>query len=30
MTKAILDPITADNSVVLLVDYQRAMIAGVG
>jgi nicotinamidase-related amidase len=30
MTKAILDPITADNSVVLLVDYQRAMLAGVG
>lgn len=30
MTKAILDPITVDNSVVLLVDYQRAMVAGVG
>ena len=30
MTDAILDPITADNSVVLLVDYQRAMFAGIG
>ena len=30
MTNAILDPITADNSVVLLVDYQRAMFAGIG
>ena len=30
MTNAILDPITADNSVVLLVDYQRAMVAGIG
>ena len=30
MTHAILDPITADNSVVLLVDYQRAMFAGIG
>jgi nicotinamidase-related amidase len=30
MANAILDPITADNSVVLLVDYQRAMFAGIG
>jgi nicotinamidase-related amidase len=30
MTNATLDPITADNSVVLLVDYQRAMFAGIG
>ena len=30
MTNAILDPITADNSVVLLVDFQRAMFAGIG
>lgn len=30
MSKAILDPVTADNSVVLLVDFQRALFAGVG
>lgn len=30
MTNPILDPITADNSAVLLVDFQRAMFAGIG